>query len=201
MMGEMIFGGSFTQQEPIGEEAIEAAVRVMRSGWLHRYNVAGGEISEAAALEQDFATWQGARYCLVCAGRLCDARRAPRLGLEPGEPVLSNAFTLSPVPGAIRGVGGRPVLVESTAELTLDLDDFSAKIETSGARLLMISHMRGHLADMDALMALRDRKGVALIEGCAQTMGAHWSGRRSGSFGVAAGTQTYKHLNSARAVS
>lgn len=198
-MAEAVFKGSFTQQEPIGEAAIEAAVRVMRSGRLHRYNVVEGEVSEAAALEQEFAAWQGARYCLACASGGYAMHVALRAwGLRPGEPVLTNAFTLSPVPGAIHNAGGRPVLVETTEELTLDLDDLAAKIEASGARLLLISHMRGHLADMHALMALLDRHGVALIEDCAHTMGALWDGRRSGSFGVAAcfSAQTYKHINS-----
>ncbi|MDX6748778.1 DegT/DnrJ/EryC1/StrS aminotransferase family protein [Geminicoccaceae bacterium 1502E] len=194
-----VFKGSFTQQEPIGEEAIEAAVRVLRSGRLHRYNVAPGELAETALLEQEFAAWQGARYCLASASGGYAMQVALRAwGVEPGEPVLTNAFTLSPVPGSIAAVGGRPVLVETTEQLTLDLDDLAAKIDTSGARLLLISHMRGHLVDMDALMAVLERRNVALIEDCAHTMGASWGGRRSGSFGVAAcfSTQTYKHLNS-----
>jgi len=194
-----IFRGSFTQQEPISEEAIEAAVRVLRTGRLHRYNVAEGEVSETALLEQEFAAYQGVRYCLACASGGYAMQIALRAwGLQRGEPVLTNAFTLSPVPGAIAAVGGRPVLVETTEQLTLDLDDLTAKIEASGAQLLLISHMRGHLVDMEALMALLERHGVALIEDCAHTMGARWAGRKSGSYGVAAcfSAQTYKHLNS-----
>ena len=194
-----VFTGSFTQQEPIHEEAIEAAVRVLRSGRLHRYNVSPGEVSETALLEQEFASYQEARYSLACASGGYAMQVALRAwGVRSGEPVLTNGFTLSPVPGAIAAVGGRPVLVETTEQLTLDLDDLVAKIETSGARLLLISHMRGHLVDMEALMALLERCGVALIEDCAHTMGASWAGRKSGSYGVAAcfSTQTYKHLNS-----
>ena len=58
--------------------------------------------------------------------------------------------------------------------------------------------MRGHLCDMDRLVPICDRRGVALIEDCAHTMGATWRGRRSGSFGLAGcfSTQTYKHMNS-----
>ena len=50
-----VFKGSFTQQEPIPEAAIDAAVAVMRSGRLHRYNTAEGETAETALLEQEFA--------------------------------------------------------------------------------------------------------------------------------------------------
>ena len=49
------FTGSFTQQEPIPAEGIEAALRVLHSGRLHRYNTAPGEVAEAALLEEDFA--------------------------------------------------------------------------------------------------------------------------------------------------
>ncbi len=192
------FTGSFTQQEPISEAAIEAAVAVMRTGRLHRYNTRGDEISETAQLEREFAAYQGARYCLACASggyALQTALRA--FGIRPGEPVLTNAFTLSPVPGAIHVSGGRPVLVEVTRDLVIDLEDLERKIESSGSRVLLISHMRGHLADMDALVALLDRRGVALIEDCAHTMGAAWRGRKSGSYGIAAcfSAQTYKHIN------
>ena len=62
-----IFRGNFTQQEPIPEEAIERAVAVMRSGRLHRYNVVNGEASETSLLEEEFAGYQGTRYCLACA--------------------------------------------------------------------------------------------------------------------------------------
>jgi dTDP-4-amino-4,6-dideoxygalactose transaminase len=62
----------------------------------------------------------------------------------------------------------------------------------------MLSHMRGHIADMDAITELCERHDVILIEDCAHTMGATWNGRRSGSFGKVAcfSTQTYKHMNS-----
>lgn len=193
------FTKSFTQQEPIPEAGITRAVDVLRSGRLHRYNTAAGEVSETALLEQEFADWLGVRYCLACASggyAMTTALRA--FGLSAGEPVLTNAFTLSPVPGAVHAAGGRPVLVEITEQLVLDLEDLEAKIHASGSRLLLISHMRGHLVDMEALMAVLDRHGVALIEDCAHTMGAAWNGRKSGTFGIAAcfSAQTYKHINS-----
>ncbi len=190
---------SFTQQEPIDDAAIEAAVRVLRSGRLHRYNVEPGEVAEAALLEADYARWQGAKFCLACAsGGYAMATALRAAGLRADEPVLTNGFTLAPVPGAIVGAGGRPVLVEITEDLVLDLADLEAKIGSSGARFLLLSNMRGHLTDMDRLAAVLDRHGVALIEDCAHTMGATWNGRKSGSFGLAGcfSTQTYKHMNS-----
>lgn len=192
------FAGSFTQQEALDETVISAAADVLRTGRLHRYNLVKGEVSQAARLEQAFAAYQGARYCLACASggyALAIALRAA--GLEHGEGVLTNGFTLAPVPGAIASAGGKPVLVEITEDMVIDLDDLERKARTSGARFLALSNMRGHLADMDRVAELVRAHGLILIEDCAHTMGAAWNGTRSGNFGLAGcfSTQTYKHLN------
>ena len=193
------FTGSFTQQEPIPADGIDAAMAVLRHGRLHRYNLAEGETGEVALLEQEFAVFTGATYCLaVTSGGYAMATALRALGVQPGDKVLSNAFTLAPVPGAIAGVGGVPVFVDVTEALTIDLDDLSVKIASSGARVLLLSHMRGHICDMDRLMAISDGAGVKVIEDCAHTMGAQWRGVASGRHGVVGcySTQTYKHMNS-----
>ena len=193
------FTGSFTQQEPIPEEGIEAAIAVLRHGRLHRYNTVPGEVAETALLEQEFAALTGAKYCLAVASggyALGCALRA--VGLRAGEPVLTNAFTLAPVPGAIAAAGGRPVFVETTEDLTLDFDHLIAMARQTGARILMLSHMRGHQCDLTALAALCHQLGLLLIEDCAHTMGASWNGTASGRHGRVAcySMQSYKHINS-----
>jgi dTDP-4-amino-4,6-dideoxygalactose transaminase len=193
------FKGVFTQQEPIGPDSIAAAVRVLETGRLHRYNTIAGETSETSLLEEEFAAWQGSRYCLACAsGGYAMHIALVAAGLRHGEPVLTNSFTLSPVPGAIVNAGGTPVLVDCTRDLVIDIDDFERKAASSGARFLLLSHMRGHIADMDRLMAVADAHGIKVIEDCAHTMGASWNGVKSGNFGLAGcfSTQTYKHMNS-----
>ncbi len=192
------FTGSFTQQEPIPEAGIEAAVAVLRHGRLHRYNTAPGEVAEAALLEEEFAALTGARYCLaVASGGYAMATALRALGVGHGDLVLSNAFTLAPVPGAIAAVGATPVLVEVTEDLTIDLRHLEVRIAETGARVLLLSHMRGHVCDMDALMAICDAAGVAVIEDCAHTMGARFRGLPSGRHGAMAAysMQTYKHIN------
>lgn len=191
------FTGNFTQQEPIPDDAIAAALEVLKNGRLHRYNVAEGEHGETAWLEQEFATYTGARYCLaVASGGYAMATALRALGVQPGEAVLTNAFTLAPVPGAIASIGARPVFVGVTEDLTIDLDDLAAKLDQ--ANVLMLSHMRGHICDMDALMAMCNAADVKVIEDCAHTMGGAWNGVPSGRHGVIGcySTQTYKHLNS-----
>ncbi|WP_226780543.1 DegT/DnrJ/EryC1/StrS family aminotransferase [Oceaniglobus trochenteri] len=194
-----IFTGSFTQQEPISDEGIAAALAVLRHGRLHRYNLAPGETGEAALLEQEFAALSGARYCLaVASGGYAMATALRAMGVGAGDRVLSNAFTLAPVPGAIASLGAVPVFVGVTEGLTIDLEDLAEKITTSGARVLLLSHMRGHICDMGALMALCDKAGLRVVEDCAHTMGATWEGRPTGRFGAMGcfSTQTYKHANS-----
>ena len=191
------FTGTFTQQEPIPEEAVEAALAVLRHGRLHRYNVVAGEIAETALLEEEFAAFTGARYCLaVASGGYAIATALRAAGVTPGDSVLTNTFTLAPVPGAIAAVGGTPVFVGVTEQLTIDLDDLAAKAGQAG--YLLLSHMRGHICDMDRLMEICDGAGIKVIEDCAHTMGAAWNGTPSGRHGVAAAysTQTYKHMNS-----
>ena len=193
------FQGNFTQQLPIPEEGIERAVAVMRSGRLHRYNVIDDEVPETVQLENEFAAYMGARFCLACTSGGYALQTALRAyGISPGEPVLTNGFTLSPVPGAIEAAGGKAVLVEVTEGLVIDIDDLAHKAESSEARVLMLSHMRGHIADMGALMEAADTLGIAVIEDCAHTMGARWGNVKSGAHGVAAcfSTQSYKHINS-----
>lgn len=192
-----IFTGSFTQQNPIPEEGIEAAVAVLRHGRLHRYNVADGELSETALLEQEFADLIGARYALaVASGGYAMATALRACGVVAGDKVLSNAFTLAPVPGAIASLGATPVFVGVTENLTIDLDDLETK--AGQARVLLLSHMRGHICNMDRLMDICDATGVTVIEDCAHTMGASYNGVPSGRHGVIGcySCQTYKHVNS-----
>ncbi len=192
-----VFTGSFTQQEPIAQAGIDAAMRVLQHGRLHRYNTLPDELSETALLEQEFAAQIGARYCLaVASGGYAMATALRAVGVKPGDRVLTNVFTLAPVPGAVAAVGAVPVFVGVTDQLVIDLDDLADKLPQ--ARVLLLSHMRGHLCDMERLMALCDAAGVTVIEDCAHTMGAFWADVPSGRFGAVGcfSCQTYKHVNS-----
>lgn len=196
---KLVFTKEFTKQEPIPEEGIQRAVSVLRSGRLHRYNTADGETSETALLEKEFAAFVGLKYSLACAS--CGSALYLALksaGLRTDEKVLTNAYTLAPVPGAIVNAGAEPIFVEITENYTIDFEDLEKKARASGAKTLLLSHMRGHMADMDSICDICQRLGLFLIEDCAHTMGARWDKLPSGSFGNIAcfSTQTYKHMNS-----
>ena len=194
-----VFDGDLSAPDPIPEAGIEAAVRLMRDGRLFRYGEDRDTASEAAVLEEEFAAYAGREYCLgvnSCGCALFIALKA--VGVELGDKVLLNAFTLAPVPGAIAHAGADAVFVDIDDNYKIDIEDLGRKAAASGARVLMLSYMRGHIPDMDAVMAVCARHSLTVIEDCAHTMGAGWNGRLTGTFGAVGcfSTQTFKHINS-----
>lgn len=191
-----IFDKPFTQPEPIPTSAISRVRDVLRDGRLHRY---GKPVSEVASLEIEFASFSERDYCLaVSSGGAAIGCVLRALGAGPDKPILANAFTLSPVPGAIASTGARTILVDIKPDLLIDFEDLQRKAVQSGARILVLSHMRGLSCDVERLIALCDQLGIAVVEDCAHTLGARWRGTVSGGHGVAAcySTQSYKHMNS-----
>lgn len=193
------FNKPFTQQEAIAANAIDAGIKVMRSGRLHRYNSKAGEPSETDLLEIEFAQYMQTPFALACASggyalhiALCAA------GVSAGDKVLCNAFTLAPVPGAIHNCKALPILVDIDVNFCIDLGHLHQQAKTSGAKYLLLSHMRGHIANMDRILHICELFDITLIEDCAHTMGACWDNQPSGTFGAVAcfSTQTYKHVNS-----
>lgn len=120
------------------------------------------------------------------------------VGVVSGDKVLCNVFTLAPVPGAIENAGAVPVFVEITEDYLTDLEDLENKASQSGAKYFLLSHMRGHIVDMDRVSEICSRLGISLIEDCAHTVGCRWAGKYTGTFGRAGcySSQTYKHMNS-----
>ncbi|MFZ5944738.1 MAG: DegT/DnrJ/EryC1/StrS family aminotransferase [Bacillota bacterium] len=193
------FTKEFTQQESVPISGIKRAVEILESGRLHRYNTAKGEVSDVSILEKEFADYVGVNYCVglsSCGSAIYIALKS--VGVMPGDKVLCNSFTLAPVPGAIENAGAHPVFVEINEDYVTDLDDLECKAAQSGAKYLLLSHMRGHVVDMDIVVNICSRHGITMIEDCAHTMGCRWGGKFTGTFGKVGcySTQTYKHINS-----
>lgn len=193
------FKKEFTQQEPIPETGIKRALEILQSGRLHRYNTLADEVSEASLLEKEYADYVGSKYCVgvaSCGSAIYVALKS--VGVLPGDLVLCNAFTLAPVPGAIDNAGAVPVFVEITEDYLIDFADLEYKAAQSQAKYLLLSHMRGHIADMDKIVEICSRMKITLIEDCAHTMGCRWGEKFTGTFGKVGcfSTQTYKHINS-----
>lgn len=185
--------------EPIPRAGIEAAVALMESGALFRYTESAPEDSPVAAWESEFASYVGQKYAVAvnsCGAALYLALHCQ--GVGPGDHVLLNSWTLAPVPGAVAHVGARPVFVETSADLTIDLDDLRVQASAHPGSVLLLSHMRGHIPDMARVVAICDEFELRLVEDCAHSLGGGWDGQATGTFGLVGcySTQTYKHLNS-----
>ena len=182
----------------IPEQGIKRANEILVTGKLHRYGEDRSGVPEATALEQDYAEYIGAKYCAAlnsCGAAMFVALKCA--GVQHGDKVLMNAFTLAPVAGAVEHAGAQPVFVEINDNYEIDLADLDRKAASSGARMLLLSHMRGHICDMNALMAICKRHRLQVVEDCAHTMGAKWDGKFTGTFGIIGcfSLQSYKHAN------
>lgn len=181
--------------EPIPAEARAEIERLLSSGDLFRYTAAEG--APVALLEQEFADLLGARYALAvssCSAALFLSLKA--LDLPKGARVLIPAFTFAAVPSAVIHADCVPVMCEVGANFRIDIADFTERLEADIAAVL-ISHMRGHTSDMDAIMALCDAKGIPVIEDAAHSLGTLWNGRNIGTIGKVGcfSFQSYKLVN------
>lgn len=180
--------------EPIPDAARAEIERLLTSGDLFRYTAA--KDSPVSLLEQEFADLLGVRYALAvssCSAALFLSLKA--LDLPRGARVLIPAFTFAAVPSAVVHADCVPVLVEVGENYRVDLTDFSKKLP--GADAVLISHMRGHTSDMDAIMALCDAAGIPVVEDAAHSLGTVWNGRAIGTIGKIGcfSFQSYKLVN------
>lgn len=181
--------------EPIPEAARVEIDRLLQSGDLFRYTADAD--APVTLLEQDFAKMMGSRYALAvssCSAALFLSLKA--LDLPRDAKVLIPAFTFAAVPSAVVHAECVPVLAEVGENYRIDLDDFAAKL-TSDIKAIIISHMRGHTSDMDAIMAMADAAGVPVIEDAAHSLGTTWKGRTIGTIGAIGcfSFQSYKLVN------
>ncbi len=183
------------QAEPIPAAARAEIDRLLETGDLFRYTAPEG--APVALLETEFAEFLGSRYALAvssCSAALFLALKA--LDLPRAARVLIPAFTFAAVPSAVVHADCVPVLVEVGETMRIDLDDFHAKLDDTISAVL-ISHMRGHTSDMDAIMAACDARGIPVIEDAAHSLGTTWAGRNIGTIGKIGcfSFQSYKLVN------
>lgn len=183
-----------TAAEPIPAAAMSEVNRILGSGDLYRYTTAESPVT---LLEREFAEKVGSRYALAvssCSAALFLSLMA--LDLPPGAKVLIPAFTFVAVPSAVVHAGCVPILCECGSNYRIDLEGFRSNLTDVDA--VLISHMRGHTSDMDAIMAACDAAGIPVIEDAAHSLGTTWDGRKIGTLGKTGcfSFQSYKLLNS-----
>ena len=180
--------------EPIPASAREEIEHLLQTGDLFRYTAP--ENAPVALLEEEFAAMMGAKYALAvssCSAALFLSLKA--LGLPRDARVLIPGFTFAAVPSSVVHADCVPVLCEVRDNYRVDLADFEAKLDSVQA--VIISHMRGHTSDMDAIMDLCDARGIPVVEDAAHSLGTTWNGRNIGTIGRVGcfSFQSYKMIN------
>jgi dTDP-4-amino-4,6-dideoxygalactose transaminase len=139
-----------------------------------------------AALEQEIAAYCECR-CAVAVNSGTDALHLALRSLEigPGDEVITTPFTFIATSEAIRMVGARPVFVDIDPR-TYNLDPAAVELAvTRRTKAVLPVHLFGQPCDMDPLLKLAEAHGLAIVEDCAQSIGATYRGRKTGSFGAA----------------
>ncbi|WP_299282720.1 aminotransferase class I/II-fold pyridoxal phosphate-dependent enzyme [uncultured Tateyamaria sp.] len=168
--------------------------RLLASGDLFRYTAASD--APVSLLEAEFAQMMGSKFALAvssCSAALFLSLKA--LDLPRDARVLIPGFTFAAVPSAVVHADCVPVLCEVGDNYRIDIDDFIAKLPDVSA--VIVSHMRGHTSDMDAIMALCHAADVPVIEDAAHSLGTTWNGAKIGTMGRVGcfSFQSYKMIN------
>ncbi|MBT8152939.1 aminotransferase class I/II-fold pyridoxal phosphate-dependent enzyme [Epibacterium ulvae] len=183
------------EAEPIPEAARAEIDALLQSGDLFRYTAP--ENAPVTLLEQEFAKLLGTKYALAvssCSAALFLSLKA--LGLPRDARVLIPGFTFAAVPSAVVHADCIPVLCEVGENYRIDMADFEAKL-AQGIQAVIISHMRGHTSDMDAILSLCEARDIPVVEDAAHSLGTTWHGRNIGTIGQVGcfSFQSYKMIN------
>lgn len=166
-LGRLVATGDFTLGKPVGE------------------------------FEKKFADLIGTKYA-IGVGSGTDALKLPlrALGITFGDEVITAANTFIATVGAINEVGATPVLVDCDDSFCMDVNQVEAAI-TERTKAIMPVQLTGEVTDMTALMKIAERHGLPIVEDACQGILSETDGKRSGTWGVAAGFSLHplKNLN------
>ncbi|MDP2675978.1 MAG: DegT/DnrJ/EryC1/StrS family aminotransferase [Dehalococcoidia bacterium] len=163
----------------LGDDDVSAVADALRSGGLTQ--LTGGAV---AAFEDAFAAWNGAAHCVATSSGTTAIHTAlAALGVGPGDEVIVPAHTFI--------ASATPVLHQRAVPVFADVDPntYCLSPESVAERIspktkaIVAVHLNGHPADLDALLALAEPRGIAVIEDCAQAHGALYEGRKVGIIG------------------
>jgi dTDP-4-amino-4,6-dideoxygalactose transaminase len=186
-------GASFRKHKP----AIKKAVRsVLESGWY----ILGKEVE---AFEKEFSSFLKSGPVVGVANGTDALVLALRgLGLKPGAGVVTVAHTATATVAAIELAGGVPVFTDIDPRwMVMDpqkLADTIREYRKEGQaplQAVVVVHLYGQPADMESIRSVCQKEGLLLVEDCAQSAGASWAGRKTGTWGDAASFSFYPTKN------
>jgi len=165
------------QFEAHGGELLEAIERVVRRGDF----ILGEEVE---AFEREFAALCGVKHAIgVASGTDALILALKALGIGPGDEVITPPNSWISSASSIALVGARPVFADVRDDFTVDPARVEAAV-TPRTKAILPVHLTGRCAEMEALCAIAQRHGLAIIEDAAQAVGARRNGRAAGSFGA-----------------
>lgn len=177
----------------IGEEEIQAVVKVLRSGMLTSGLGAGPEVTK---LEQGFGKLAGAKHAVaVNTGTAALHSAVMACGVGQGDEVILPSFTFVATAEAVVLAGGKPVFADIDAE-TYNLSPSAVeKAITKKTKAILPVDLYGFSADMKPMREIAEKHGLALLEDAAQAHGATYAGKPAGSFSDAACWSLYASKN------
>ena len=180
----------FPPQNTIGAEERDAVLEVLESGVLSGF-VAGTDPEHAGgprvrAAEQAFASRLGAADAVAVNSATTGLQTAiAAANIEPGDEVIVPPFTMSASAATVLLHGAIPVFADIDDE-TYCVDPASVEANiTARTSAIVVVHLFGHPAPMGELLAIAERHGLAVLEDAAQSIGATWEGRETGTIGTA----------------
>jgi dTDP-4-amino-4,6-dideoxygalactose transaminase len=173
-----------------GDQELQAATRVLVSGQMFRYLP---DAHEADRFETEFADRLGAdRAILTSSGTASLICGLTALGIGPGDEVLIPAYGYVADALAPLAVGAVPVVCEIDESLTLDPAGLEDRIGDRTQAIIPI-HVHGMACDMDQIMAIASRHGLAVLEDACQAVGGTFRGRHLGTIGDAGAFSFNQH--------
>jgi dTDP-4-amino-4,6-dideoxygalactose transaminase len=162
----------------IRDELFDAVTRVLESQQF----ILGPEVE---ALERELAEYVGVEFAVGC-GSGSDALLLAlmAIGIEPDDEVITSPFTFGATAGSIARLKARPVFVDIHSD-TFNIDERQLEAAiTSRSRAIMPIHLFGLPANMDAVLEIAHKHGLAVIEDAAQAIGARWKEKSVGTLGT-----------------
>lgn len=158
------------------KEFEDRALEVMRSGWY----ILGNEVT---LFEKEFASYIETKYCVSLASGLDALWIAFRvLGIGPGDEVIvqGNAYIASVMGITINGA--KPIFIEPDEYFNIDVTRIEEKI-TENTKAILVVHLYGQASNMEPIMEIAKKYGLEVVEDCAQSHGARFNGKITGTFG------------------
>lgn len=158
------------------KEFEDRALEVLRSGWY----VLGKEVT---AFEKEFASYIGTKYCVGLASGLDALWIAFRaLGIGPEDEVIVQGNTYIASVMGITINGAKPIFIEPDEYFNIDASKIEERI-TDNTKAILVVHLYGQASNMNPIMKIAEKYNLNVIEDCAQSHGARFQGKVTGTFG------------------